>query len=100
MHTALLKHPHLTTRCKNWLEEIVWKQQNNALYYCTKVFKTQYGFGIYEGQCDKDGNTCGEGRWVCTEPTKVVRDVNYKGVTFEGCFKDDSPEGFGEFFID
>ena len=63
------------------------------------MFKTIYGFGIYEGQCDKDGNTCGEGRWYCTEPTKFTdhrAGVNYKGCTYEGTFKSDVPDGFGE----
>ena len=63
-----------------------------------KVFRTRYGFGIYEGQCDKDGNSCGQGRWVCTEPdAELVRTkpgFNYKGLTLEGCFKDDLLEGF------
>ena len=66
----------------------------------TKVFKTIYGYGIYEGQCDKEGNTCGEGRWVCTEPNKFTdhrAKFNYKGVTFFGCFRNDAPDGFGEF---
>ena len=58
-----------------------------------KAFKhPRYGFGIYEGQCDKSGNVCGEGRWHCTEPVEGRDD--WKGVIIEGCFKGNEPEGF------
>ena len=62
-----------------------------------KVFKhPRYGVGIYEGQCDKDLNTCGEGRWYCTEPTPGRPE--WKGLIMEGCFKGNAPEGFCKFF--
>ena len=55
-----------------------------------KAFKHQrYGFGIFEGQCDKAGNVCGEGLWVCTEPAGG-NDL-WKGLRVEGCFQNDAP---------
>ena len=74
-------------------------QANIFIYTGTKVFQTIYGYGIYEGQCDKDGNSCGEGRWLCTESAQFTdhrRNLDYKGCTFQGMFKNDCPEGFGE----
>ena len=60
-----------------------------------KAFKhPRYGFGIYEGQCDKAGNACGEGRWYCTEP--VVGRPDWKGVILTGCFQNNAPEGFSK----
>ena len=53
----------------------------------------QFGSGIYEGQVDKEGNACGQGKWKCTEPTDHW---NYKGTIIEGSFKDNLPDGFGE----
>ena len=68
----------------------MWKLENNALYYCTKAFKhPRYGFGIYEGQCDKAGNASGLGRWYVTEPSQA----NFKGIVIDGCFKNNAPEG-------
>jgi len=51
----------------------------------------QFGSGIYEGQVDKEGNACGQGKWKCTEPTDHWSD---KGTTIEGSFKDNLPDGF------
>ena len=51
------------------------------------------GSGIYEGQVDKEGNACGQGKWKCTEPTD---NWTLKGTTIEGSFKDNLPDGFGE----
>ena len=51
------------------------------------------GSGIYEGQVDKEGNACGQGKWKCTEPTDDWRE---KRTTIEGSFKDNLPDGFGE----
>ena len=71
---------------------------NHCNFVGVKAFKHErYGFGIYEGQCDKNGNTCGEGRWVCTEPPPG-RDP-WKGIVVEGTFKNDIPTGFGMFFL-
>ena len=67
-----------------------------AFHVGVKAFKhPRYGFGIYEGQCDKAGNACGEGRWLCTEP--VEGRLVWKGVTLQGCFKGNNPEGFSKF---
>ena len=63
-----------------------------------KAFKhPRYGFGIYEGQCDKTGSICGEGRWYCTEPS--ANKPEWKGCIIEGCFKGNLPEGFSKIFI-
>ena len=47
-------------------------------------------WGVFEGQCDREGNTYGEGRWLCTEG-------NYTGTTYEGSFFKDKPIGFGKY---
>ena len=96
MHPGLLNSEYLSDHSKDWLREVIWKQEHNALYYCVKAFKhPRYGFGIYEGQCDKAGNTSGEGRWYCTEPVKGRPD--WKGLSLEGCFKGNMPEGFSKY---
>ena len=38
MHSALLEHEHLSKQSKAWLEEIIWKQEHNALYYCESFY--------------------------------------------------------------
>ena len=68
----ILTSPHLTSTAKEWHKKVYWMQDEGALFYCRKAFKTQIMlsgsfWGIFEGQCDYEGNTCGEGRWVCTE---------------------------------
>ena len=53
-----------------------------------------YGFGIYEGQCTKNGDTCGMGFWRCTEPP-AHKAKDWLGLTYEGYFKNDRPQSFG-----
>ena len=57
-------------------------------------YKKRFGSGIYEGQTNKEGYACGQGKWKCTDP---FDDCWYnKGTTIEGSFKDDLPHGFGK----
>ena len=54
----------------------------------------KFGSGIYEGQTNKEGYACGQGKWKCTDP---FDDCWYnKGTTIEGSFKDNLPDGFGK----
>lgn len=66
---------------------------NGGLHYCKKAFQIQsksLHWGVYEGQCTKDGKTCGFGRWVITNP----EEERYAGMTYTGCFNDDMCEGY------
>ena len=65
-------------------------QDNNALYYCEKVFKHKdFGWGVYEGQCDKYGNCLGIGRWLCQDNIRP----HWFNLVEEGYFKNDKVEG-------
>ena len=58
------------------------------------IFLDRYGWGIYEGQCDREGNTCGFGRWIATWGQTAKK---HEGLVYTGCFKNDKNEGYGEF---
>ena len=47
-------------------------------------------WGIFEGECDTFGNTCGEGRWVAVSGPKEIN----IGMVYEGAFNNDLPVGF------
>ena len=61
-----------------------------------------FGWGVFEGQSDKFGNTCGEGRWYCTDATAHLDlGSGFKrptlGIVQEGCWKDDNPVGYSKY---
>ena len=82
--------PHLSPETKAWHKQVHWMQDNNALYYCEKVFKHKdFGWGIYEGQCDKFGNCLGVGRWLCQDRIRP----HWWQLVEEGYYKNDKVEG-------
>ena len=52
-------------------------------------------WGIYEGQCDQEGNACGEGRWVCKEHKEGKTGGQLYGTVFGGRFREDKGHGLG-----
>jgi hypothetical protein len=85
---SLIASPHLSQDAKDYVGYIRWQQKNFAFFYCKKAINHHfYGWGEYEGQCDKNGNTCGEGRYIC-------RSSHRYGSTMTGTFKNDEAHGF------
>lgn len=101
-----IHHEHLSALAIRLLKEVHVLENLDAVHYCKFIFNyclvinlsvilgvkeinhPRYGQGFLEAQCDRDGFTFGQGRYICT-------DDKYKGLIIEGYFKEDIEKIFG-----
>ena len=71
------------------------KNEFSFLFIGKKQLNTRFGWGLFEGQCDKDGNCNGKGCFVVTNTPSGADYEKWIGMTYEGFFRFDKPHGFG-----